>query len=294
VIRVALVVVLVACGSSEELEGKVKKLEDDVATLRKERQFLEGKQVQLLKEVGELEKKVDELTKRAPSQPSYRPSRPQPDPRTTYSLAIDPLDPADGASDALVTIVEGYEYGCPYCEKVRATMDELKKKYGKDVRWVGKQLVVHPQIATAPALAICAAAKQHKFTAMDKLLWEDGFKARSFDKANCWDDPAGCPVVESFARKAGLDLKRFRGDMKDACDVWLTSNKAALAKLSAAATPTFFINGRYMSGAQPADNFAIVIDEELTKAKARLQQGTARADYYQKWVVDEGKPDVGP
>ena len=44
-----------ACGSTDELEHDVGKLESDIATLRKERQFLEVKQVQLLEKVGELE-----------------------------------------------------------------------------------------------------------------------------------------------------------------------------------------------------------------------------------------------
>ena len=288
--------VLVGCNSTEELEKKVQKLEEDVATLRKERQFLELKQVELLKEVGELRKKIDE-GKRPSLYPSYRPSPggpKRPDPLKTYSLAIDALDPSDGASDALVTIVEGYEYACPYCEKVRATMDELKKRYGKDVRWVGKQLVVHPQTATAAALAICAASKQGKFAGMDRLLWEDGYKARQFDKNNCWDDTDGCPIVNGFARKLGLDSKKLRDDMKQSCMTWLNDNKSRLARLGANATPTFFINGRYISGAQPAASFAALIDEELAKAKARVQQGTSRAGYYEKWVVEEGEPDLGP
>jgi protein-disulfide isomerase len=292
VIKVALVLALVACNSTDEIEKKVGKLEEEIATLRKERQFLEVKQVQLLKEVGELAKKVDDLTKQKAAPPSYaRPTRAQPKPDKTYSIAINSLDPSDGASDALVTIVEGYEYGCPYCERVRPTMEELKKRYGKDLRWVGK----HPTIATPSALAACAAHKQRKFTAMDRLLWEEGFKARKFDQANCQDDDAiGCPIVLGFAKKVGLDLKKFRDDMKDSCRTWLRDNETALKRLGANATPTFFINGRYISGAQPADSFAALIDEELTKAKARVQQGTSRAGYYEKWVVDEGEPDLGP
>ena len=294
-IRIVLVLAVVAaCSSTEEVEKKVAKLEEEIATLRKEREFLEVKQVQLLAQFGELQNKVDELTKKplAPAYPRY-PARKQPDAAKTYSIAIDPTDPSEGSADALVTIVEAYEYACPYCEKVRATMEELKKRYGRDVRWVGKQLVVHPQTATAPALAACAAHRQRKFAAMDHLLWE-GFKARQFDKHGCWDELGGCPIVGGFARKAGLDGKRFRDDMKGACMTWLRNNEAAIKKLGGAATPTFFINGRYFSGAQPVDSFAALIDEELTKAKARVQQGTPRADYYDKWVVEAGQPDLDP
>jgi protein-disulfide isomerase len=231
VIKLALVLAVVACNSTDELDKKVVKLEEDVATLRKERQFLEVKQVQLLKQVTELQTKVDELTKPKLAAPSYaRPTRAQPKPDKTYSIEINPGDPTDGASDALVTIVEGYEYGCPFCERVRTTMDELKKRYGKDVRWVGKQLVVHPTIATASALAACAAHKQRKFAGMDRLLWDEGFKARKFDQASCWEEPAGCPVVIGFARTLGLDIQKFRADMKDSCRTWLRENESALKR----------------------------------------------------------------
>jgi protein-disulfide isomerase len=294
VIRVALVLVVVGCGSTDELEKKVTKLEGDVALLRKEREFLELKQVQLLKEVSELRAKIDEQKRYPPPSPPYRPTRRQPDPRVTYSLELDALDPIEGPADALVTIVEGYEYACPFCERVRTTLDDVKKRYGKDVRWVGKQIVVHPQNATAAALAICAAHKQQKFSAMDRLLWEEGFKARNFDKVNCWDDSAGCPAVDGFAKQLGLNMKKFRADMTDDCQAWQRKNQAALARIGATATPSFYINGRYLSGAQPVEKFAELIDEELAKAKARVQQGTPRAGYYDKWIVEEGEPDLGP
>ena len=290
-----MVFVLVACSGTDELEKKVTKLEEEIQTLRKERQFLEVKHVQLLKEVTELEAKVDELAKKAAPPSFARPSnRLAPKPDKTYSLAIDPMDPSDGSPDALVTIVEGYEYACPFCERARATMDELKKRYGKDVRWVGKQLVVHPQLATPAALAICAANLQHKFTAMDHLLWEEGFKARQFDTSGCEADSDGCPKMVKFARKLHLDVDRFRTDMKGSCASWLSANASALNKLGANATPTFFINGRHLSGAQPANSFAALIDEELAKAKTRVQSGTKAVDYYDKWVVDAGDKDLTP
>jgi protein-disulfide isomerase len=292
VIRVALLVLLVACGANEELEKKVTKLEEDVATLRKERQFLELKQVQLLKQLSELTSQVEELNKKA-APPSYaRPVRRQPDAAKTYSIPIDG-DIIDGAPDALVTVVEAYEYACPYCEKVRATIDQIKQRYGTDVRWVGKQLVVHPQTATAAGLAICAAAKRGRFAKLDEMLWEQGFKQRKFDDSNCWEASAGCPVIDGFARKAGLDVRQLHDDMAS-CKSWLRGNEELLRKFGAMATPTFFINGRYLAGAQPLDRFASLIDEELSKAKTRVAQGTPRTDYYQKAVVDEGKPELDP
>src|SRR3569832_2439315 len=116
-------------------------------------------------DTSRLEKKIDDLTAlvkangaggRGAAQPQ-RPSRPEPDKSKTYSMPIEG-DPCDGPADAKVTIVKAYDYACPYCERVRETMDQIRQKYGNNVRVVYKQFVVHPQVATAGALAFCAAA----------------------------------------------------------------------------------------------------------------------------------------
>ena len=87
-------------------------------------------------------------------------------------------DGFDGPADAKVTLVKAYDYACPYCEKVRPTMAELRQKYGNDLRVVSKQMVVHPNNAMAGALAFCAANKQGKAKEIDNLIWDKGFKQR--------------------------------------------------------------------------------------------------------------------
>src|SRR5689334_4794149 len=151
----------------------------------------------------EINKKLDQLIARSGPGAAAMPPRPQraePDRAKTYAMPIDG-DPVDGPADAKVTLVKAYDYACPYCEKVRDTMDELRKKYGNDLRIVYKQFVVHPQVATAGALAFCAAAKQGKAHEMDVALWEKGFKNHQFDKdavgeggtsQKCWESEAGC------------------------------------------------------------------------------------------------------
>src|SRR4029079_16856395 len=110
-----------------------------------------------------------------------RPQRPEPDRAKTYAVSIDG-DPAEGPADAKITLIKAYDHACPYCERVRGTLDDLRKKYGNDLRIVYKQFVVHPQVAQAGALAACAANKQGKFVQLDQLLWDKGFKQRQFDK----------------------------------------------------------------------------------------------------------------
>jgi len=257
----------------------------------------------LERKVDELGKKLDQVLARGPGAGAAapRPTRVEPDRAKTYAVPIDG-DPVDGPADAKVTIVKAFDYACPYCEKVRDTMDGLRKKYGNDLRIVFKQFVVHPQVATAPALAMCAADKQGKFLQMDQLLWDKGFKARQFDKdANaeaggqaqrCWESAAGCPIVLGFAQELGLNADKLKEDMKGACQAQIQKDQRELQALAVGATPSFFINGRFLSGAMPIENFVTVIDEELKKANERIQAGTPAASYYQQVVLDKGLKTV--
>jgi protein-disulfide isomerase len=220
---------------------------------------------------------------------------PEPDREKTYSMPVDG-NPQLGPSDAKVTIVKGYEYACFYCDKVRGTLEEIVKKYGPDVRIVSKQFVVHPQAATAPALAACAAHKQGRFEQMDKLLWEKVFAAKNFDKdkqgdqgaQRCWEAPEGCPIVVGLAQELQLNMEQFKADMKGECQQYIQRDQAALRMLGMSATPGFFINGRWISGAQQLATFVGVIDQELKKANERIAAGTPQASYYQTWVVEKG------
>ncbi|HET7502399.1 MAG TPA: DsbA family protein [Kofleriaceae bacterium] len=251
----------------------------------------------LERKIDDLSKKIDQMIARGgPGAAAPRPARAEPDRAKTYAVPIDG-DAVDGPADAKVTLVKAYDYACPYCEKVRDTMDDLRKKYGNDLRIVYKQFVVHPQVATAGALAVCAANKQGKFLQMDQLLWDKGFKGRQFDKdvagdggqsQKCWDAPAGCPVALGFAQELGLNADKFKADMKGECMALIQKDQRELQALGVGATPSFFVNGRFLSGAMPIDNFVTLIDEELKKANEKIQAGTPAASYYQQVVLDKG------
>ncbi|HTR49961.1 MAG TPA: thioredoxin domain-containing protein [Kofleriaceae bacterium] len=247
------------------------------------------------KKLDELNKKIDNLQARGgvgAANPQQRPQRPEPDRAKTYAVPVDG-DPFDGPADAKVTVVKAYDYACPFCDRVRETMDDLRKKYPSDLRVVYKQFVVHPTVATAGALAFCAAAKQGKAMEMDKLLWDKSFKSHNFDKDQgqghaCWDNPEGCSVVLGYAQELGLNADKFKSDMKD-CVALAKKDQTELQQLGVGATPSFFINGRFISGAVPIENFTQVIEEELKKANEKISAGTPAAQYYQQWVVDKGQ-----
>lgn len=256
----------------------------------------------LERKIEDLNKKLDTLSAQlarggavGAAQPQ-RPARAEPDRAKTYAVPIDG-DPVEGPADAKITVVKAYDYACPFCEKVRDAMDELRKKYPNDLRIVYKQLVVHPQVATAGALAVCAANKQGKFMEMDRLLWDKGFKGRQFDKdvgegpqaQRCWESADGCPVVLGFAQELGLNAAQLKADMKGDCQALLQKDQRELQAFGVGATPSFFINGRFLSGAQPLPAFTQIVDEELKKANDRIAAGTPQADYYKTWVIEKGE-----
>ncbi|MBK9072977.1 MAG: DsbA family protein [Myxococcales bacterium] len=214
--------------------------------------------------------------------PQQPPQRRGPDPKAVYSVDVAGA-PSVGPADAKITIVKGYEYACPFCEKVRPTIDEIQKKYGNDVRVVYKQYVVHPQSATIPALAVCAAHKQGKFKAMDEVMWEKGFKGgRKFAQED----------IEGYAKEAGLNVGQLKTDM-EACKPIIAKEQADLARVGVTGTPAFYINGRFIGGAQPLPAFEAVIAEELEKANKAISGGIPAASYYQQAVVEKGLKSMG-
>lgn len=221
-------------------------------------------------------KKIEDLLRRAMEGP------PEPDPTAVYSVPIDGY-PAVGPADAKVTVVKAYEYACGYCYRARATIDELRAQYGDDLRVVYKPFIVHADVAIVPAMAACAADKQGKFEELDELIWVKGFAERDL----------GEDTILALAQEAGLDMDRLRKDMQgNDCRQLLQSSVENLSSVGVNGTPTFYINGRALTGAQPAAAFKTIIDEELEKARRAVAEGTPAASYYQKNVVEAGQKNL--
>lgn len=209
-----------------------------------------------------------------------RHERANPESDVVYAVKVDGF-PSRGPKDAPVTLVRSYEFACPYSHKSLATMEELLAAYPKDLRIVYRSFVVHPQIATIPARAACAAHRQGKFTELHDLIWTQGWEAnRNFGMDN----------MEKLAGDLKLDLKKFVADTDGACIKKVQEDQADLTALGQGGTPSFWINGRFMSGARPTEDFKAIIDAELAAAnKAIGKGGITRANYYKKVVLKKGK-----
>jgi len=80
-----------------------------------------------------------------------------------------------------------------------------------------------------------------------------------------------------YARELGLDVKRFEQDVysprpKTAVDADISEAKS----LGVTGTPAFFVNGHYLSGAKPFEEFAEVINAELTRLKLPVPPGAPK------------------
>jgi predicted DsbA family dithiol-disulfide isomerase len=171
-------------------------------------------------------------------------------------------------------------------------------------------MVVHPRNSMAGALAFCAAGEQGKAMEMDASIWDKGFKQRQLDNSDvtpaevagagsgqpqkCWDTAEGCKLVVGYAQELGLNMDKFKADMKGKCQQVVQKDMKDLQQLGVGATPSFFVNGRFLSGAMPIENFSALIDEELKKANERIQQGTPAGEYYKQWVLDKGLKSLAP
>lgn len=131
------------------------------------------------------------------------------------------------------------------------------KDYPKQLKIVFKQqpLPFHKDARPA-AKASLAAHKQGKFWEYHDVLFENMKKLKQED-------------LEGYAKGLKLNMKKFKKDMADASlEEQVKRDQALAAKIGARGTPTSFVNGYMVRGAQPVAAFKKIIDRELAKAKA--------------------------
>jgi protein-disulfide isomerase len=163
-----------------------------------------------------------------------------------------------GAATAPVTVYEMSDFQCPYCRRhALQTLPELERDYiatGK-VRWVFVNFPLtqlHANAAPAAELAMCSG-KQGKFWEVHDLI---------FRNQTSW-----APLKEpgqyflTFADSAGLDRAALRKCLasRETIDE-IEQDAVGSVRSGATSTPTFYIEGGLLEGAQPAPVFRQVLD----------------------------------
>lgn len=235
----ALAVALAAasgCRVPEESEG-LARIEEGIAKINER---LDG-----------IDEKVEKLAK---AQPAKAKKRPAIDPKKALEAINLTSAPARGADKATVTIVEYSDFQCPYCLRVRPTLQKVLDEYPQQVNHVFKHfpLSFHKEAMNAHR-AVAAAGEQGKF-------WE--MHDEVFDAPK----DLAPETMQKHAEKLGLDMAKFDADYaSEATAKKIADDQKEGRSIGVRGTPAFFVNGKYMAGAQPFEAFKREVDAALKK-----------------------------
>jgi protein-disulfide isomerase len=195
----------------------------------------------------------------AGDQPAAQPAQQQQGNARRQNIPIDEYDAVRGPADAKVVMIEFTDYECPYCQRYYTeTFTQIMEAYGDQILYVVKDLPlvnIHPNAAPAAIAAHCAG-EQDSF-------WE--FHGMLFSQELGLNDEA----YQSYAQNLELDLPSFNDCITSTrYDQAVLADMTILQQVGAQiSTPTFFINGMYVAGAQPFSVFAEIIESELAAAE---------------------------
>jgi len=160
---------------------------------------------------------------------------------------------AIGPADAPITIVEFSDYQCPFCRRWHDEVYEpLLAAYPGQIRLVYRNLPltsIHPDAMSAAEAAMCAGEQDAYWPYHEKLFSSELL---------------GNSAYIQYAQDLGLNMNTFEACLTDhKYQQAIQADSDFAINLGIRSTPTFFINGLAVVGAQPLDVFKQVIDKEL-------------------------------
>ena len=162
--------------------------------------------------------------------------------------------PSLGPEAAPVKLALFSDFECPYCRDFKDTLMEITEKYGGKVQLVFFQFplnAIHQNAQRAAEASLCAR-DQNRFWEMHDMLFDN---QRSLTEEN---------ILRLAASLDGFDSEKFRECLSSGRHkTEVLQDIRAAAAAGADSTPTLFINGIYLSGGQPYDAVATIIDKEL-------------------------------
>lgn len=171
---------------------------------------------------------------------------------TRYDIAIEGY-PSNGPEDAKIVIVEFSDFQCPYCRRFhQETYKALLDAYPGQIRFVYRNLPltqIHPEAMSAAVASLCANDQNVYWDYHDKL----------FSSETLGDD-----AYVQYATELGLDMDKFSACLTGGeYDDFIQQDMDYSLSIGVQSTPTFFINGLAIIGAQPLTSFQQLIDKEL-------------------------------
>jgi protein-disulfide isomerase len=190
--------------------------------------------------------------------------QPTPEPRPQEPVDIPLGDaPRVGNPDAPVVVVEYTDFQCPYCARhFQQTMPQIMENFVEtgQVLYVFKDFPLtslHPQAVKAAEAARCAR-DQEAYLAMHDTL---------FTRQEEWNGKSDAPeLFTGYAEELGLDVDTFTECLQSGQhEAAIMANLEEGIGFGVRGTPGFFINGHFISGAQPYPVFAQTINQLLSQ-----------------------------
>jgi len=162
-------------------------------------------------------------------------------------------DPSIGPQDAPITIIEFSDYECPYCKRwYNEVYLRLREEYADEIRVVFRDFPlysIHPNAEPAAVAANCAELQGMYWEYHDLL-----FAGEQLDET----------TYLQYAEGLGLNLDEFKACLDSEEQVSeIRGDYEYASGLGVRSTPTFFLNGLPIVGAQPYEVFQQVIEQEL-------------------------------
>jgi len=175
-----------------------------------------------------------------------------------------------GPAKAPVQLVEFADYECPYCIKAQPELKKLKDEFGDKVAlvYMDYPLPMHANAQKAAEAARCARTQDKFWEYHDRL-----FAAKSIDVAS----------LKQLAGDLGLDTAKFNTCLDSSQSAAAVKKDADEAqKIGLQATPSFFMNGKFFTGALPYEELRKMVLRELGEsnktAKNAAEKGVAKAE----------------
>ena len=143
-----------------------------------------------------------------------------------------------GPADAKKSVVEFYDYNCPYCRLSLPAVEKFYQQHKNDTRFSFIEFPIKgPDSIVAARVALAARLQPDKYLALHFALMNES-------------DLVNEAMIYADAQKAGLNMAKLKADMQNPeIDAAITASKALASRAGIDGTPTFIVNGVVHPGA---------------------------------------------
>ncbi|HSX18491.1 MAG TPA: thioredoxin domain-containing protein [Candidatus Saccharimonadales bacterium] len=179
-----------------------------------------------------------------------------------------PTSHIEGQGKKGVTLIEYGDYQCPVCEIYYQPLKQVYAQFSQDIYFQFRNLplvTAHPN-AFAAARAAEAAGLQNKYWQMHDAL---------YDNQTSWASSNNpLTIFKTYAQQIGLDVNKFTTDYSSSkVNSAINADLAAFQKTGQQqATPTFFLDGKYIDNHQLVDSTGVSVDKFAAIINAEMAQ----------------------